>query len=103
MQLPWEDPIIARRDRRRTITVQANPVQGVTLTELRDAVLADFEAIDMPPGYRMEWGGEFEDTMDSQASLLPGLVPAAALILFIIVALFNTFRAPLVITKLPIA
>jgi multidrug efflux pump subunit AcrB len=97
VQLPWEDPIIARRDRRRTITVQANPAQGATLTELRNAVLADFEAIDLPSGYRMEWGGEFEDTMDSQASLLPGLVPSAALVLFIIVVLFNSFQAPLVI------
>jgi multidrug efflux pump subunit AcrB len=97
VDLIWEDPIIARRDRRRTITVQANPVQGATLTELRSAVLDDFEAITLPPGYKLEWGGEYEDTMDSQASLIPGLIPTAAVVLFIIVALFNAYRSPLVI------
>jgi multidrug efflux pump subunit AcrB len=97
VDLIWEDPVIGRRDRRRTIVVQANPVQGQTLAALRDSVLADFEAIELPPGYTMEWGGEYEDTVDSQASLIPGMVPAAAVVLFIIVMLFNAYRPALVI------
>jgi multidrug efflux pump subunit AcrB len=95
--LVWEDPIVGRRDRRRTIVVQANPVQGATLAALRESVLAEFEAIELPTGYKMEWGGEYEDTVKSQASLLPGMVPAAAVILLIIVVLFNAYRPPLVI------
>jgi multidrug efflux pump subunit AcrB len=93
----WEDPLIWRRDRRRTITVQANPIFGVTLPSLRASALKDIEAIQLPPGYTMEWGGEHEDTVDSQASLIPGIIPTAGIILFIIVALFNAFRPPLVI------
>ncbi|MBE9486562.1 MAG: efflux RND transporter permease subunit, partial [Chloroflexi bacterium] len=53
----WEDPMIWRRDRRRTITVQANPIFGVTLPALRSSVLQQIEAIELPPGYTMEWGG----------------------------------------------
>ncbi|MEN8801332.1 MAG: efflux RND transporter permease subunit, partial [Thiogranum sp.] len=93
----WEDPLIWRRDRRRTITVESNPIFGVTLPTLRASVLEQIEAIELPPGYTMEWGGEHEDTVDSQASLLPGIIPTAGVILFIIVALFNAFRPPLVI------
>jgi multidrug efflux pump subunit AcrB len=93
----WEDPMIWRRDRRRTITVQANPIFGVTLPALRSSVLQQIEAIELPPGYTMEWGGEHEDTVDSQAALIPGVIPTVAIILFIIVALFNAFRPPLVI------
>jgi multidrug efflux pump subunit AcrB len=93
----WEDPLIWRRDRRRTITVQAHPIFGVTLPSLRFSVLKDVEAIKLPPGYTMEWGGEHEDTVDSQAALIPGLIPTAAIILFIIVALFNAIRPTLVI------
>jgi multidrug efflux pump subunit AcrB len=93
----WEDPLIWRRDRRRTVTVEGNPITGVTLPSLRASVLKEIEAIELPPGYTMEWGGEYEDTMKSQASLLPGVVPAAAIVLFIIVALFNAFRPPLII------
>jgi multidrug efflux pump subunit AcrB len=97
--LDWENPLIWRRDRRRTITVQANPVQGVTLPSLRADVLEEFDqlAASLPSGYTLEWGGEFEDTVDAQASLLPGVVPAVALMLFVIVALFNAFRPLLVI------
>jgi multidrug efflux pump subunit AcrB len=89
--------MIWRRDRRRTITVQANPIFGVTLPALRSSVLQQIEAIELPPGYTMEWGGEHEDTVDSQAALIPGVIPTVAIILFIIVALFNAFRPPLVI------
>jgi multidrug efflux pump subunit AcrB len=95
----WEDPIIARRDRRRTITVQSNPIPGVTLPTLRASVLEEFEKLgrDLPVGYKMEWGGEHENTVDSQASLIPGVVPAVAIMAFIVVALFNAFRPPLII------
>ena len=92
LRTEWEDPLISRRDRRRTITVQANPISGVTLPTLRQSVLADFEAIKLPAGYRLEWGGEYEDTVQSQASLLPGIIPMAAVMLLTIVALFNGLR-----------
>ena len=95
----WEDPLIWRRDRRRTITIQSNPIQDVTLPSLRENVLAEFDtlAAGLPSGYTMEWGGEFEDTVSAQASLIPGVVPALAVMLFLIVALFNAFRPLLVI------
>ncbi len=92
VQTEWEDPLIFRRNRRRTLTLQANPISGVTLPTLRASVLADFEQIKLPPGYTMEWGAEYEDTVKAQASLIPGMIPAAAIIAFIIVALFNAFR-----------
>ena len=97
VDIQWEDPVIWRRDRRRTITVQANPILGVTLPQLRASVVDEFEALELPTGYRMEWGGEYESSRDSQASLIPGVVPAMVIIAFIIVALFNAFRPPLVI------
>jgi multidrug efflux pump subunit AcrB len=93
----WEDPLIWRRDRRRTITVQANPIFGVTLPTLRQSVVNDVEAIELPPGYTMEWGAEFEDSRDSQASLIPGVVPALVIMVFIVVLLFNAFRPPIII------
>jgi multidrug efflux pump subunit AcrB len=49
----------------------------------------------------LEWGGEYENTVDSQAALVPGIVPAVVIIAFIIVALYNAFR-PLVIILLTI-
>ncbi len=99
VSVKWEEPIIGRRDRRRTITIQANPIPGITLPTYRAGVLEEFEEFErsLPPGYKMEWGGEHEDSTKAQASLLPGIIPAVAVILFIIVALFNAYRPPLVI------
>lgn len=69
----------------------------VALPTLRASVLHDFEDIELPPGYTLDWGGEYEDTVSAQASLIPGVVPAVAIMTFIMVALFNAFRPPLVI------
>ena len=92
----FEDPVIGRYNRRRTITVQANTTHGVTLADLRADTAQALAAIELPPGYTMEWGGEYEDERDAQASLLPGLVPMAIVIVSILVALFNAYR-PLLI------
>lgn len=94
-----ENPMINRRDRRRTLMVQANQIDAVTFATYRAAVLADFEALadSLPPGYVMEWGGEHEGTVDAQASLIPGMLPAVAVMALIVVALFNAYRVPLVI------
>jgi multidrug efflux pump subunit AcrB len=93
----WEDPLIWRRDRRRTIKIQSNPVLGETQPTLTASVLGEFESMPLPPGYTFEWGGLHEDSTDSQKALLPGMIPAGAIMALIIVALFNAFRPPLII------
>ena len=45
----------------------------------------------------MEWGGEYEDTVSAQASLIPGMIPAFSIMALIVVGLFNSYRRPLVI------
>ena len=99
VDIAWEPSVIGRFDRRRTIVVQANPTQGVTFPTMRESVLAEFEALaaELPQGYTMEWGGEYEDTVDAQAGLIPGIVPTMIIVLFIIVTLFNAIRPLLVI------
>jgi multidrug efflux pump subunit AcrB len=91
----WEDPIIWRWDRRRAITVQCSP-NGVTAPTLRNAVLDKFNAIKLPPGYRLDWDGEYWSAKQSQEALAPGIVPALVIMLFILVALFNGFRPVLI-------
>jgi multidrug efflux pump subunit AcrB len=95
IETPWEDPIIWRWDRRRAITVQCSP-NGVTAPTLRNAILEQFEAIELPPGYRLDWDGEYWSGKQSQDGLIPGIVPAVVIMLFILVALFNGFRPMLI-------
>ncbi len=96
VKLEMEDPTIVRWNRRRAVTVQAAP-NGVTFPALLDKVQPAFEAIELPPGYKLEWRGEYFSTKDSQDSLKPGVAPAVVIVLFIIVALFNAFRPPIII------
>ena len=64
---------------------------------LYKALLQKVEAIALPPGYTLEWGGDFESSTDANKSLIPGIIPAVAIMAFIIVTLFNAFRPPLII------
>ncbi len=88
----WVNPIIWRYNRHRAITVQASPTEGITPATLRNSVIKEFEKIALPEGYQLTWFGEHKSTVDSQSSLIPGVIPAVALILFILVALFNAIR-----------
>jgi multidrug efflux pump subunit AcrB len=92
----WEDSVIHRWNRRRAITVQASP-RNATLPQLRGSVLASFEGIELPPGYTLEWDGEYKSTLDGQSGLLPGMLPTVVIMTLIIVVLFNAFRPPIII------
>jgi multidrug efflux pump subunit AcrB len=92
----WEDPIVVRYNRRRAISVQATP-KNATFPALYATVVDDFKAIELPPLYELMWDGESKSTAEAQEGLVPGIIPAVVIILFIIVALFNAFRPPLII------
>jgi multidrug efflux pump subunit AcrB len=91
---------IWRFNRRRAVTVQATPAGGQTFPTLYNNVIDRFNAIEMPPGYSLEWKGELESSQRSQASLIPGLVPAIIIILFIIILLFNEVKPTIIIIVL---
>lgn len=104
--LEWEDTIIWRRDRLRTITIQAEPADGVTLPGLRADVLDEFNAWEksLPPGYFIEWGAEAENSKDAQVGLLPGVVPAVTIMFVLLVALFNSMKpATIIFLTIPFA
>lgn len=95
----WEDPLIMRRDRKRVISVLADPVNGTgeTADSVFRKVKTDIEAIPLPAGYELEWGGEYETSMEAQESVFSS-IPLGYLAMFLItVLLFNSVRQPLVI------
>jgi multidrug efflux pump subunit AcrB len=96
IRLGWEDPLIWRWNRRRAVTVQAVPV-GLAAEVRTPELVEKISKIKLPPGYNMEWDGEYKNARDAQASLIPGIVPAALIIALILVGLFNSYRKPLII------
>ncbi|RXE86997.1 efflux RND transporter permease subunit [Pseudoalteromonas sp. A757] len=102
----WEDSLIMRRDRKRTITVMADHdvIGDETPAKLFARVKADVEAIALPQGYEMQWGGEYESSTDAQSAIF-GSLPIGYLAMFMItVLLFNSVKKPLVIwSTVPLA
>ncbi|MDX5406875.1 MAG: efflux RND transporter permease subunit [Chromatiaceae bacterium] len=97
--LVWEDAQIQRRDRKRTITVMAehDNLSDDTASALLARVKADIEALPLPTGYFLSWGGEYEAQQKAQKALFSSL-PLGYLMMFIItVLLFNSLRSALVI------
>jgi multidrug efflux pump subunit AcrB len=91
-----EDPIRMRRNRLPTITVHADQTAGLAST-LLNRVREQIEAIPLPEGYRMEWGGEYEDSSKAKAALA-GTLPAFLLMMvLIVICLFNSLRITLII------
>jgi multidrug efflux pump subunit AcrB len=96
VDMTWDSPLIKRRNRERTITVQCNHRSG-TAESLRQKVKNRIEAIKLSPGYSLEWGGEYHESQKGQAGLKK-LFPLALLLMFITVAcLFKTMREPIII------
>lgn len=91
VDIQWEAPVIMRRDRFPTITIHADPRSGLP-SELFGRVRSAVEAIEMPPGYSLQWGGEYEDSRDARAALAVPLPYFLALMFFIVVSLFNSMR-----------
>ncbi|MDV6250767.1 efflux RND transporter permease subunit VmeI [Vibrio sp. EA2] len=95
----WEDPIIVRKNRKRMLTVMADPdiLGEETASTLQKRLQPQIEAIEMPPGYSIEWGGEYESSGDAQESLFTTM-PMGYLFMFLItVFLFNSVKEPLIV------
>jgi multidrug efflux pump subunit AcrB len=92
----FEEELIIREDRKRTIIVYADPITG-TASSVFARVRPRIEAIELPDGYALEWGGEYEDSRNAQGPLLASLPTFVLLMIVITIALFNSLKQPLVI------
>ena len=99
IQTEYEEPFINRWDRRRTVTIQGTPAWWSTYPDLKKHVWPEFKKLmdSLPPGYDIFMDGEDESQLDNQSSLQPGILPALIIMLFVMVALYNAFRPPLII------
>ncbi|HKK22763.1 MAG TPA: efflux RND transporter permease subunit, partial [Pseudohaliea sp.] len=92
----WENGVIRSRDRQQTIIASCNPVGELTaplFARLRPRI----EAMELPPGYSLSWGGEFEDASNAQGGLFSVFPAGILLMVLTTVLLFGTVRQPLII------
>lgn len=97
IDLEWEDALIKRRDRKRTLSVLADPVADVTPATLHNKIRSAVEAIELPPGYELKWGGEYEAQLKANIAVF-SFVPLGVLVMVILtVLLFTSVKQTLVV------
>ena len=99
-----ETPILWRRDRLPTLTVQADVVGGVLPESVVTGLEKEIDALaaTLPPGYRIDVGGTVEESARSQASVF-AVVPVMVLLmlLFLMMQLHSFSLMGLVLAVLP--
>lgn len=95
---------LRRRNQFRTITVSASPVEGVLASEVMAAARPKLEefAKSLPPGYRMEIGGEEETQVESFRDLIIVLgISVAAIFLTLVLQFRNAIKPIIVFAAVP--
>ena len=100
-----EYPIVWRRDRRPTVTVQADLVAGVQAATVVQALAPKIEALNasLPYGYRIDVGGTAEESEKAQVSVAAVLPSMLILMLTVLMIQLQSFsRLFLVLSVAPL-
>jgi multidrug efflux pump subunit AcrB len=92
----WENTVVRSRNRMQTIIASCNPT-GDLATPLFERLRTQIEAMELPPGYSLSWGGEYEDSSKAQAGLAGALPGGFLLMILTSILLFGKVRQPLII------
>ncbi|WP_428637184.1 efflux RND transporter permease subunit [Shewanella sp.] len=83
---------IPRRDGQRVNTVEAYLESDVLPQQVLDQAKTRIDALSLPPGYRIEVGGESAKRNEAVGNLLSNIVLVITLLLATVVLSFNSFR-----------
>ena len=93
MQPVMEEPILWRRSRELALTVRADitdSVQAPDVSAAIDPTLGEIRAA-LPPGYRIEVGGAFDENTRAQASIAAGMPLMLVLVLALLMMQTKSF------------
>ncbi len=99
IEIAWQPAKILRRNRLRTVTVQANidsDANAIAIGHELDRWLAG-QSANWPLGFKYELGGEMETSGEANQSINVNLPVTALLIVLLLVGQFNSLRRPLII------
>jgi multidrug efflux pump subunit AcrB len=96
-QLAWEDSRIQRKDRLRAMEVKCDPREGVLANSIFVKTRPLIEAIEMPPGYYIEFSGEFEDSQNANEGISKTFPLAFLAMTLTLLFLWNKIKQPIII------
>jgi multidrug efflux pump subunit AcrB len=97
IDMVWRNSLLLREDRVWKIKAQSDPVSGDLASDLQGRLLPEIEAIDLPPGVTIEWGGELGNSSEAEEALASAIPMGFLTMVLIVVVLFNGLKQPLVI------
>ncbi len=95
-QTVFENAVVRSRNRKQTIIISCNPTGELT-APVFERLEAEIAAIELPSGYSLSWGGEFEDSQKAQSGLSGALPGSFLLMILTSIFLFGHLRQPLII------
>ena len=96
-EVVFEAGNLRRVDRALAITAQGDNPVGVLSGDLFEEVRGPIEDIPLPPGYTLEWKGEFGDSAEANAGLAGTMPLGFGAMILVVIFLFNAVRQPLII------
>lgn len=97
VELGWEEPVVRRLNGKRVIQAQCDPVGGVSPALVQSELDEKVRALDIPKGYEFKWVGESELKADGLRGILSYIPLASAIMLLVLLLLFNDYRRPAII------
>ena len=100
----FENEVVRRRNRQPTMTLHVDQTSGETADlwnrvapKVEAAFAARRESGEISSEYALAWGGEHEDSAEAIGALAGSIPMFIALMVLIVIALFNNLRQPLII------
>jgi len=93
----WQPGRIVRRNGVRTLTVRAFPSGKRLASEILGDARKQIDAMPLPPGYRIEYGGESENKQEISVEMRNALLISMLLIFLILLFQFRSLADPLIV------
>lgn len=87
---------ILRKNKQRMVTISSN-ISGRTLGEIQAQIQKNLKTLEVPPGYKIHFGGESEMMAESFTELLKALLLAIILTYMLMAAILESYKNPFVI------
>ncbi len=97
INIAWENQQRQRYNGELSIKAQCDPKAGINAPEVFSEIHKEIEAIPLPKGYKMEWLGEHEQSIDANKHIMTYFPLAIMLMILIVIGLFNNFRQPIIV------
>lgn len=95
---------IQRVDGQRIHYISANLEEGVALGDAVNRIRADLSQINLPDGFAISFGGEFEEQQKASREFMIAILMALALIYMVMAGQFERFLDPLIVMfSVPVA